>query len=244
VAAHSTHPFSRAIAGTSDEVWPEVRRFHEEPGAGIAAKRTGQRILIGSSAWLQRQPDLPPPRLGPSRSGGGHQRPLSRRTTSRPRLPHQHRGHWPASLAPAYQLAVVSGDSEREEARLRGWFGPAADLRFHQKPAHKLEAVRQRQAAGGRVLMLGDGLNDAGALRQADVGVAVTDDIASFAPACDIILDARPPGPPARPASFFARTLNVIRLSFAVSLLYNAAGPTWACPSRPSGACARCTPTR
>ena len=222
VAAHSTHPFSRAIAGTSDEVWPEVRRFHEEPGAGIEGEADGQRILIGCADWLQRHQISHLPSLTSGAAvaingvyRGHYQNTPAYRTNIEDLARH---------LTPAYQLSVVSGDSEREEERLRGWFGPAAELRFHQKPADKLEAVRQRQASGGRVLMLGDGLNDAGALRQADVGMAVTDDIASFAPACDIILDAARLDRLPALLDFSRRTLNVIRLSFAVSLLYNAAG--------------------
>jgi Cu+-exporting ATPase len=54
--------------------------------------------------------------------------------------------------------------------------------------------------------------------------MAVTDDIASFAPACDIILDAARLDRLPALLDFSRRTLNVIRLSFAVSLLYNAAG--------------------
>lgn len=221
VAAHSTHPFSRAIAGAGDELWPEVRRFREEPGAGLEGEADGLRILIGSAAWLLRhQVSMPNPTTGAAVAVNGVYRGHYQAATAyRTDLE-----HLVAQLAPAYQLAVVSGDGEREEQRLRGWFGPTAELRFHQKPADKLEAVRQRQAAGGRVLMLGDGLNDAGALRQANVGVAVTDDIASFTPACDIIMEADHLAHLPALLDFSRRTLNVIRLNFAVSLAYNAAG--------------------
>ena len=70
------------------------------------------------------------------------------------------------------EVALLSGDNEREQATFAELFGPAATLRFRQGPADKLAFVRSRQEQGRTVLMAGDGLNDAGALRQARRGIA------------------------------------------------------------------------
>jgi Cu+-exporting ATPase len=227
VAAHSTHPLSRSIAGTEDACWPRVTAFHEEPGQGVRGESGGHVILLGSPAWLRSQgaTGVPAEAAGGAAVAvdGEYQGLYTPAPAYRTNI-----ADLAARLGSAFRLAVLSGDSDREQARLRGWFGPAAELRFRQQPADKREAVRERQAAGASVLMLGDGLNDAGALRQADVGVAVTDDIASFSPACDAILDASRlellPGL----LAFSQRTVRVIHACFALSLAYNAVGLAFA----------------
>lgn len=67
---------------------------------------------------------------------------------------------------------------------------PAHHTRFRQSPFDKRCHVNERQAEGGRLLMVGDGLNDAGALAAATVGLAVNEDEARFNPACDGIVKA------------------------------------------------------
>ena len=227
VAAHSTHPLSRSIAGHADDVWPEVTGFREQPGRGVCGRTGAHTVIIGSPIWLGEQgvagqAEAPATGAAVAVDGAycGVYTPAPAYRTNIATLA--------ARLAPLFQLAVLSGDSPREEDRLRGWFGPAADLRFQQTPAGKLEAVRERQAAGASVLMLGDGLNDAGALRQADVGVAVTDDISAFSPACDAILDAAQLERLPDLLAFARRTVRVIYACFALSLLYNIAGLSFA----------------
>ncbi len=231
VAAHSTHPLSRGIAGTADEAWPAVVQFEEAPGAGVAGTAGGHRILLGSAAWLRTHgtSDLP------NDVGSGALIALNGRYAGRFhaatawRTQLEELGH---HLATHYALAVLSGDSDREEPRLRKAFGDHAELRFSLQPAGKLEAIASRQQRGERVLMLGDGLNDAGALRQAEVGVAVTDDIAAFSPACDAILDANRLGQLPDYLRFTRATLRVIHLCFAASVLYNAVGLGFALTGR------------
>ena len=72
-----------------------------------------------------------------------------------------------------YKVVLLSGDSDREKGKLGRLFGEDVPLHFHQTPADKLAFVARVQAQGEAVLMVGDGLNDAGALKQADVGVAM-----------------------------------------------------------------------
>jgi Cu+-exporting ATPase len=95
---------------------------------------------------------------------------------------------------------------------------------FNQKPFEKLEFVRGLQREGKEVLMVGDGLNDAGALAQAEVGVAISEDAHLFTPACDAILDSRQ----FSKLDVFLKTtrkaMKIIYMSFGFSLLYNLVG--------------------
>ena len=97
-------------------------------------------------------------------------------------------------------------------------------MHFRQSPQNKLDYIANLQQFGHKVLMFGDGLNDAGALRQSDLGIAVTDNINNFTPGCDAILDgvnfARIP-------QFIQQAkdaVKVIHFSFVISLIYNFVG--------------------
>lgn len=103
-------------------------------------------------------------------------------------------------------------------------FSPGAALHFNQSPADKLAFIRALQQAGRTVMMVGDGLNDAGALRQGDVGVAVVEQVGAFSPASDVILDARQVVRTRELLRFSRRSVGVVRMSFLISALYNVAG--------------------
>ncbi|MEI6724149.1 MAG: hypothetical protein WCO67_25585, partial [Betaproteobacteria bacterium] len=93
-----------------------------------------------------------------------------------------------------------------------------------QSPTDKLRFVRDLRLAGRTVMMVGDGLNDAGALKQSDVGVAVVEQVGAFSPASDIILDAAQLPQLARMLDFSRRAVRVIRVGFILSGLYNLVG--------------------
>ena len=129
-----------------------------------------------------------------------------------------------AQLGGRFELALLSGDNEREAALFKKLFGNRAILRFNQSPADKLNFIRQLQARGRKVMMVGDGLNDAGALKQADVGVAVVEQVGIFSPASDVILDAAELPRLAQVLNFSRRAARVVRAGFGISALYNLVG--------------------
>jgi Cu+-exporting ATPase len=86
------------------------------------------------------------------------------------------------------ELHVLSGDNNREEIFLRQELGEKTSMAFNRQPEEKLEYIKDLQDKGHKVLMVGDGLNDAGALQQSDAGIAVTQHTNYFTPACDAIL--------------------------------------------------------
>ena len=127
-------------------------------------------------------------------------------------------------LGGRYHLALLSGDNEKERERFRSLFGKDADLHFNQSPLDKLGFIRRLQESGQTVMMVGDGLNDAGALKQSDVGVAVVEKVGAFSPASDVILAASQVPRLSRILDLAHRATQIVRLSFGISFLYNALG--------------------
>ncbi|WP_072994926.1 heavy metal translocating P-type ATPase [Pseudozobellia thermophila] len=127
-------------------------------------------------------------------------------------------------LSHKMKLAILSGDNSGEKQRLQELLPISTLLYFDQKPIDKLHFIKRAQGEGHKVMMVGDGLNDAGALAQADVGIAISEDINVFSPACDAILDA------SKFKELFAyikaskRAVGIIKLSFFLSLFYNVIG--------------------
>jgi Cu+-exporting ATPase len=120
--------------------------------------------------------------------------------------------------------AALSGDHPRGEERFRALLGGGAALRFHQSPMDKLAFVQSLEERGQRVMMVGDGLNDAGALKQASVGVAVVEQIGAFSPASDVIMDAGQLPRLAELIEFSRCAARVVQAGFGLSALYNVAG--------------------
>jgi len=127
-------------------------------------------------------------------------------------------------LSSYYDLALLSGDNEKERERFCGLFGQSGRLHFNQGPLHKLNFIRRLQAPGKTVMMVGDGLNDAGALRQSDVGVAVVESIGAFSPASDVIMSAGMVPRLPEVLRFAKASVRVVRLSFLISAIYNVVG--------------------
>ena len=108
-------------------------------------------------------------------------------------LPHNYRkgiSDMIGSLRRRFKIFLLSGDNEAEKENLTQIFGDKQILLFNQTPHDKLKFIRSIQQSSNPVLMIGDGLNDAGALKQSDTGISVADDINTFTPASDGIMDA------------------------------------------------------
>jgi Cu+-exporting ATPase len=127
-------------------------------------------------------------------------------------------------LARRYELALLSGDNERERDRFRALFGDDARLRFNQSPLDKLGFIRRLQESRRMVMMVGDGLNDAGALKQSDVGVAVVESVGAFSPASDVILAASCVPRLGEVLDLSCRVARIVWWSIGISALYNVLG--------------------
>jgi Cu+-exporting ATPase len=132
-----------------------------------------------------------------------------------------------SNLNKDFRLFLLSGDNDADKTKLAPYFRQNAVF-FKQKPQDKLDFISNEQKQGNHVLMIGDGLNDAGALRQSDVGIAISEDIKVFSPACDAILDASKFGQLTDFLQFSKTALNIVKASFVLSLVYNFIGIGWA----------------
>lgn len=125
-------------------------------------------------------------------------------------------------------LIILSGDNDGEREYLEKLLPSGTKMYFNQKPGHKLEFIKMLQQEGKKVMMVGDGLNDAGALAQSDVGIVISEDINVFSPACDGILDASE----FRNLSAFIKLsqngIKIIKWAFLISLAYNIIGLSFA----------------
>ena len=129
-----------------------------------------------------------------------------------------------ASLRNRYEISLLSGDNNGEKENLLKYFDEDSRMFFNQSPQDKLEYIKVQQSRGRKVLMIGDGLNDAGALKQSDAGIAISEDIANFSPSSDAILDASAFSRFAALLGFARDTKKIIILSFVISIIYNIAG--------------------
>lgn len=129
-----------------------------------------------------------------------------------------------AKLKNRFKLSVLSGDNDKEADNLRQVFGKDSVILFNQKPEDKLAFINSLQKQKLAVMMVGDGLNDAGALMQSDVGIAIADKGNNFTPASDVILGAESFKKLPALLSLCADGKKIIIGSFIISILYNIIG--------------------
>jgi Cu+-exporting ATPase len=127
-----------------------------------------------------------------------------------------------------YSLYVLSGDHSHEQVSLVQKLGGSIVYNFHQSPVDKLDYLQTLKQTGHHTLMVGDGLNDAGALQASEVGIAITDRVSHFSPASDAILDATSFSKIPMFLAFARNSRSIIKASFGISFLYNIVGLTLA----------------
>jgi Cu+-exporting ATPase len=231
LAAESVHPTSRAIAArivagprpdaaaAGGAGLPRARSVREVAGQGICGTVAGELVAIGTPSFIEAETGA---RIaGPDDvayvAAGGERGWIRVAGAVRPGLVQAAQ-----ALAAGHQICLLSGDHSGERDRWAPTFGRR--MHFRQSPDDKLAFIRDARNAGRHVLMLGDGLNDAGALAAADVGIAVSDDTACLAPACDAVISGDRLA--ALPAflRYARRARHVIVACLIVSMVYNAVG--------------------
>lgn len=222
----STHPLSRAItlhlghANTNDY---QLELFEEIPGKGINASVNGLSVKMGSPKMVDVN------ELNPKETTVFVW--FKDELRGRFILQNEYRKGIKSllnSLALRFKLKVLSGDNDSERSRLEALFPHGSDMFFEQKPHDKLNFIKAIQSEHLKVMMIGDGLNDAGALKQSDVGIAIAEDISHFSPASDGILEAKDLTKLERFFALARRTRKVVIGSFVISFIYNIGGLSFA----------------
>ncbi len=225
LAAQSNHPLSKLLAkhlGRKENI--AVTNFNEITGKGIQGIVDNRIISIGSSEFVTGEiiNEQEGSTLYISIDGNllGH---FIIRNHYRPSLLSQIK-----KLQKHYKISVLSGDNEGERKTLQQAIGHNAKLFFHQKPHEKLAYIQAQQQLGDKVIMIGDGLNDAGALKQSNAGIAVTESTNNFTPASDGILEADRLHKLSAYLHLAKANKQIVIASFVLSILYNVIGLSFA----------------
>lgn len=132
------------------------------------------------------------------------------------------------ALKQHYNIVVLSGDEDYEKESLNKKLGNEIELHFNQNPFDKKIFIEKLQQQGKVVAMFGDGLNDAGALQQSEVGISIIENIGSFSPASDIIIQAERMNELGKLFQFSKAALVLLKISLVFSLFYNLIGMSFA----------------
>lgn len=197
-----------------------VQEYTEKIGRGISGKVNGNYVKLGSSTFL----NLP---LKSSSSGSSIHVTINDVYVGFFTIRQQWRNGFKElmlKLNTKADLHLLSGDHDHERKQLIPFFEDNRKLHFEQSPQDKLNYIQQLQKEGKKVLMFGDGLNDSGALKQSDLGIAITDNINNFSPGCDAILDGLSFHKIPQFIQQAKDGVKVIRMSFIISLMYNTVG--------------------
>ncbi|MFF8370401.1 heavy metal translocating P-type ATPase [Streptomyces lydicus] len=182
----SEHPLARALVSAARARGlrlPAAEEFTASPGTGVRATVDGTRIAVGSPARLLPTDGPADPRTGAlvaELEEAGHTAVLVLRDgvpAGVLGLADRLRPGAAATLASLRALTgraptLLTGDNPRAAARLAAEVG-ITDVRAGLLPEDKVSAVRAQEAAGRRVLVVGDGVNDAPALAAAHTGIAM-----------------------------------------------------------------------
>ncbi|KAB1154523.1 HAD-IC family P-type ATPase [Tenacibaculum aiptasiae] len=216
----SNHPLSRMLYDSLIEETITIENFKEHTGKGIEANYKQIKIKVGSSSFVNNIEEQ-----------------INLDTSVHISINDAYKGKYVfknayrkgvnnlfSELKSNYELAVVSGDNEGEKKYLQTILPENTTFLFNQKPEDKLSYVEKLQQKDKSVIMIGDGLNDAGALAQSNVGIALSENINVFSPACDAILDASKFNQIANYIKVSKKAIQIIKYSFLLSLLYNVIG--------------------
>ncbi len=241
---NSTHPLSRKIYEYLNESHAEfisasseisrnefgmIESFNEYSGKGIEGIVEGKKIKLGSADFVSSIKNY----ISTSNNDFGTRVYLAINSEIKGyfRFSNDYRNgikELIQKLKINFSVSLLSGDNEGEKNNLKQIFDNDSPILFNQSPQMKLDYIKSFQEKNKKVLMIGDGLNDAGALSQSNFGIAVTEDTNTFSPACDAILDAEEISNISSFINFSKTSVKIILISFGISFAYNIVGLSFA----------------
>lgn len=219
-SSSSNHPYSKALTKYLGEQEKHPSdNWKEYAGQGVSAKYGGETVLIGSATFTGVLQENTNENAACYIKINGKTVAFIATPIFRDSIP-----QLIPQLQQSYNLSLLSGDNNRQQARMQSIFGHHSNLLFNQQPVDKLNYIQNLQEQGRKVLMVGDGLNDAGALQQSNVGITLAADVNNFTPSCDAILDAKMFDKFQGLLALAKSGRTVINFTFAVSIIYNIIG--------------------
>lgn len=221
VLSHSSHPLAQSIVKKLPGGTTAITDFKELKGQGVQANCRGKIYRIGSSRWILNEEEKEQSGVWVEVDGRYIGNIIVKNAYRKDFL---HLLEYNSTI----QFHVISGDNEAEKSYLESLDIPSKNLHFNASPEDKLKYIQKLQKAGKTTLMIGDGLNDAGALKQSNVGFAINENVYNFSPSCDGIILASNFAQITKFLSFSKSSMTIVKLSIAISFLYNVVGLSFA----------------
>ncbi|MBK1648570.1 heavy metal translocating P-type ATPase [Rhabdochromatium marinum] len=230
----SEHPLARALSDFArqqgvDFLALPVDDWRMQPGQGVAARVADQQLVLGSAAWLQTVGVSRQARLAQTATGdwpGATVLHLAMdgrevgRLLLRDDLREDARAAVHALAAEDMRVSLLSGDAQAAATAIAARLGGIEAL-AEVRPEGKAAVITGLRDAGQRVVMVGDGVNDAPALVSADVGIALGSGTDVSIASADIILTGNELRRVPQALALAQRTLMTIRQNIGLSIGYN-----------------------
>jgi P-type Cu+ transporter len=220
----STHPLSKAIFNylNVEDTIP-VNDFKNIPGQGIEGWVNETYIKAGSREFINNASES-----GNETGGSKVAVKIEQEVVGEFTITNSYRFGFSdlmERLEKNYRISILSGDNDSEAGNLQKILRKGSEMLFNQSPEEKLEYVKYLQDAKKvKVMMIGDGLNDSGALMQSNVGIALSEQNNNFTPAADGIFDAGQFSSLYKFLSLARAGRKIIMTSFIISVIYNIVG--------------------
>lgn len=216
---NSSHPLSKLLYDYIEinDPYLEVENYVEQAGKGYQGKIRGNTYFIGSANFVKEDAVA----LETAVYIKKNEEFLGKfifKNEYRPLLKDMF------SSLQNFKINILSGDNASEKSALEGLMAQKSELKFNQTPEDKLNYIQQLQTQGKHVAMIGDGLNDAGALKQSNVGIAIADDSNFFTPSSDVIMSGKRITLIRNYFDLCKDAITIVKITFGISLMYNVIG--------------------